>query len=81
MKKLTILVFILAFSFAGFSQTISFSDDGRCVIDDGQKKTTLVQARDEIGDFTITDSEGITWNLYDLLGQGKTVFLDLFFST
>jgi cytochrome oxidase Cu insertion factor (SCO1/SenC/PrrC family) len=35
----------------------------------------------EVGDFTVTDSDGNTWNLYDLLDQGKTVFLDLFFTT
>jgi cytochrome oxidase Cu insertion factor (SCO1/SenC/PrrC family) len=34
-----------------------------------------------VGDFTITDSDGVTWNLYDQLALGKTVFLDLFFST
>lgn len=36
---------------------------------------------DQIGDFTITDSDGVTWNLYEQLDAGKTVFLDLFFTT
>ena len=29
-------------------------------------------------DFTITDIEGETHNLYDILDEGKTVILDLF---
>ena len=41
----------------------------------------MVKVTDEIGDFTITDSDGTTWNLYDELSLGKTVFLDLFFTT
>jgi len=79
MKKLTILIFIMAFALTGFTQTVSYTKDGKCVIDDGRTKTTLVSSRDEIDDFTVTDSDGNTYNLYTLLGQGKTVFLDLFF--
>ncbi|MDC0104691.1 hypothetical protein OAJ52_01790 [Bacteroidia bacterium] len=30
-------------------------------------------------DFTITDTKGVTWNLFDELAKGKTVVLDLFF--
>ncbi len=41
----------------------------------------MVKVTDEVGDFTITDSDGTTWNLYDELSLGKTVFLDLFFTT
>ena len=41
----------------------------------------MVKVADDIGDFTITDSDGTTWNLYEQLSLGKTVFLDLFFST
>jgi hypothetical protein len=41
----------------------------------------MTKVTDEIGDFTITDSDGVTWNLYEQLDAGKTVFLDLFFST
>jgi hypothetical protein len=41
----------------------------------------MVKARDQIGDFTITDTEGTIWNLYDQLNLGKTVFIDLFYST
>ncbi|MDB4303167.1 hypothetical protein N9934_00055 [Desulfosarcina sp.] len=39
----------------------------------------MVKVLDDIEDFTITDSDGNTWNLYEQLGLGKTVFLDLFF--
>jgi len=67
----------LIFIFLG--KTVSYTKDGKCVIDDGRTKTTLVSSRDEIDDFTVTDSDGNTYNLYTLLGQGKTVFLDLFF--
>ena len=42
---------------------------------------SMVKVTDEIADFTITDSDGVTWNLYDELALGKTVFLDLFFTT
>lgn len=33
------------------------------------------------GDFTITTTDGITRNLYNTLDSGKTVFVDLFFTT
>jgi thiol-disulfide isomerase/thioredoxin len=32
-------------------------------------------------DFTITDTDGVEWNLYDLTAQGKYVYLDFFFDT
>jgi cytochrome oxidase Cu insertion factor (SCO1/SenC/PrrC family) len=41
----------------------------------------LVKIAANVGDFTITDSDGATWNLYQQLDQGKTVFVDLFFTT
>ncbi|MBN3035109.1 MAG: redoxin domain-containing protein [Bacteroidales bacterium] len=44
-------------------------------------RESMVKVTDQVGDFTITDSEGVTWNLYQSLDQGKTVFLDLFFTT
>lgn len=34
-----------------------------------------------VNDFTVTDSEGVTYNLYSLLDSGKTVLLDLFTAT
>lgn len=41
----------------------------------------MVKAATNVGDFTITDTDGVTWNLYQQLNQGKTVFIDLFFTT
>jgi hypothetical protein len=69
---------LLAFSFAGFPQTMS--DDGRCILE-GHMGSGLVRGTDEIGDFTITDSDGVTHNLYDELDAGNTVFIDLFFTS
>jgi len=36
---------------------------------------------DVVDDFTVTDTDGNTWNLYDLTSQGKYVYLDFFFDT
>ena len=35
----------------------------------------------KVGDFTITDSDGATWNLYDELNLGKSVIIDIFSTT
>ena len=35
----------------------------------------------QAGDFTITTTDGITRNLYNTLDSGKTVFVDLFYTT
>jgi cytochrome oxidase Cu insertion factor (SCO1/SenC/PrrC family) len=78
MKKILLFFALFAFSFAGYSQAMS--DDGRCILE-GHMGSNLVKVADEIGDFTITDSDGITWNLYDELNAGKTVLIDLFYST
>jgi len=50
---------------------------------EGERALTksMVKVTDDVGDFTITDSDGVTWNLYDQLALGKTVFLDLFYTT
>jgi PKD repeat protein len=32
-------------------------------------------------DFTVTDTEGVTYNLFEILDQGKYVYLDFWFST
>ena len=78
MRKTLLFFALLAFSFAGFSQAMS--DDGRCILE-GHMGPGLVKVADDIGDFTITDSDGVTRNLYDELNAGNTVFIDLFFST
>jgi cytochrome oxidase Cu insertion factor (SCO1/SenC/PrrC family) len=36
---------------------------------------------DTVDDFTVTDKEGVEWNLYDLAAQGKYVYLDFFLYT
>lgn len=36
---------------------------------------------DVVDDFTVTDTNGNVWNLYDLTSQGKYVYLDFFFDT
>lgn len=46
-----------------------------------QYKSQTVKVLYDVGDFTITDTEGNTWNLYEQLALGKTVFIDLFFTT
>ncbi|OQX73169.1 MAG: hypothetical protein B6D64_14235 [Bacteroidetes bacterium 4484_276] len=78
MRKTLLFIALFAFSLAGYSQNMS--DDGRCILE-GHIGPGLVKVADDIGDFTITDSDGVTWNLYDELNAGKTVFIDLFFST
>jgi cytochrome oxidase Cu insertion factor (SCO1/SenC/PrrC family) len=44
-------------------------------------QNTILQGRNEMGNFTITDSDGVTRTLYDELDSGKTILLDLFFTT
>lgn len=56
------------------------SADGRCMPED-LLQNTILQGRNEMGNFTITDSDGVTRTLYDELDSGKTILLDLFFTT
>jgi hypothetical protein len=46
-----------------------------------QLGTSFIKVKDIVGDFTITDTDGNVLNLYTALGEGKTVFVDLFYST
>jgi hypothetical protein len=78
MKRINLFVVLLVFAGFAFGQTTS--DDGRCILEK-QLNTNLIQVADDIGDFTITDSDGVTHNLYESLDAGKTVFIDLFFTT
>jgi len=52
----------------------------RCMPED-YKPIETPDAIDIVGDFTITDSQGNTWNLYNQLDLGNTVIIDLFFTT
>ncbi len=48
---------------------------------EGLTAKKVVKSPTLIGDFTITDSDGVSHNLYTELDAGKVVFLDLFFTT
>ena len=63
--------------FTGLSQE---NINKRC-IPENFKPSKGTDAIDIVGDFTITDSQGNTWNLYDQLDLGNTVIIDLFFTT
>lgn len=75
MKKLFIIVLLLSFSLAGFSQV---RPDEVNSATGGQWHTQSSGWIDGVSDFTITDSDGITRNLYETLDAGQTVMLDLF---
>ena len=77
MKKLLLIFLLSAFMLPVLAQ--DGADPGPQTRD--ELLSGMMQVTDEIGDFTITDSDGNTWNLYDELDAGKTVFLDLFFTT
>lgn len=73
MKRLTIL-FALLFS-------LSFvwaqpSGDAHAERANSSLKQTM-----DVPDFTVTDSDGERWTLYDMLDDGKTVIIDFFQST
>jgi cytochrome oxidase Cu insertion factor (SCO1/SenC/PrrC family) len=77
MKKV-FSVFLFFITISVYSQQLSA--DGRCMPED-LLKNTILQGRNEMGNFTITDSDGVTRTLYDELDSGKTILLDLFFTT
>jgi len=77
MKKLVLLVAVFSISSISFSQV----NKGERPESGYYGQTSIVTGSDEIGDFTITDSDGNILNLYENLEAGKTVILDLFFST
>jgi hypothetical protein len=78
MRKALLFFTLLVFSFAGYTQQMT--EDGKCQPLE-PLTTGLVRAIDEIGDFTIVDSDGIPHNLYDELDAGNTVLIDLFTTT
>ena len=75
MKNLLLTFVLLVF------MTPAFTQDVNETVNEARSKTlaSMVQVKGQIGDFTITDSDGETHNLYDALDAGKTVFVDLFF--
>ena len=75
MKRTLFIIFFLAASSVLFSQTLI---ETRCPYKGSQIPDNRIK---EVGDFTITTTDGITRNLYNTLDSGKTVFIDLFFTT
>lgn len=71
---LTILTFLLCFT--ALSQELPVS---RCPYKGPQVPAT--RTGDTVGDFTIKTTDGVTRNLYSTLDSGKTVFIDLFYTT
>ncbi|MBU2650716.1 MAG: hypothetical protein KKA81_07265 [Bacteroidetes bacterium] len=78
MKKILLIFIVLAFIMPVFSQEETLPDNN---VSRSLEEFGLMHVTDLCGDFTITDSDGVTWNLYEQLDLGKTVFLDLFFTT
>lgn len=75
--KLIFTILILIFSFSWiFGQDGSDKRCGEPVIHQASYRST-----DTVPDFTITTTDGVTRNLYSTLDSGKTVFLDLFYTT
>jgi len=73
MKRLTILfalLFSLSFVWAQPSGDVHAEDANSSI------KYTM-----DVPDFTVTDSDGERWTLYDMLDDGKTVIIDFFQST
>jgi len=78
LKNSLAIIILIVSSYAGSSQEIT--DDGRCA---PKKEHTAGMTRisDDIGDFTIVDSDGVAHNLYSALDAGNTVLIDLFFTS
>lgn len=70
-KKILLTSLILALTLPFFAQTRMFD----VVASDGAASTKAV------GNFTITDSDGFTWTLYDELDKGRTILVDIFSAT
>jgi cytochrome oxidase Cu insertion factor (SCO1/SenC/PrrC family) len=78
MKKLLLFFALSLFSAGLFAQAMT--EDGRCAVQHFLN-SNFIKGTTEMGDFTITDSDGVTHNLYASLDQGMTIMLDLFFTT
>ena len=76
MKRVHLLIFFLVISSVIFSQPIF---ENRCPYKGIQVTDSRIITN--AGDFTITTTDGITRNLYNTLDSGKTVFVDLFYTT
>lgn len=76
MKRTFLLLMIFALLFAANAQTVQ---SPRCP--SGNPLMVSQPGQILMDDFTITDSDGVTHNLYQTLAEGKTVFIDLFYTT
>ena len=76
MKKILIIGLIISFSQVAFSQ--HNSDAGSCRSGGSWDAHSYSGWVDGVGNFTITDSDGVTHKLYETLEAGQTVMLDLF---
>ena len=74
MKKLFFTLCMFGFLITGYSQI----ELDETYFKQFETKSEMKQVQNPVGDFTITDTDGITWNLYDQLNQGITVVVDLF---
>lgn len=77
MKKLSGFI-VLLWLFLNISAQPPAFEKNESAADHAETTFKSVQT---IGNFSITDSEGVDWDLYELLDSGKTVIIDLFFST
>lgn len=71
-----LLAFALVFGMLGHA-----SAQDRCQLSDATNNQLVVLDKSQLADFTITDTQGNVLNLYATLNEGKTVFLDLFYTT
>jgi len=76
MKKLFLSTFLL-----GLITTFAQDNINERCLPNNYTPSAPLGVTDVVGDFTITDSQGTTWNLYDQLDLGNTVIIDLFFTT
>lgn len=74
MKYLLTLTLVLGLVGLSFGQE-------RCQLSSTLNNQIVVLDKSQLADFTITDTQGNELNLYATLNEGKTVFLDLFYTT
>lgn len=72
MKKLALLLSIFTASFF-----VSAQSERVFEVHSPDGEVTLRN----VGNFTIIDSDGVTWTLYDELDNGRTVMVDIFSAT
>jgi hypothetical protein len=76
MKYFLTIILTSLICYGALSQELPIS---RCPYKGVQVPAT--RAGDTVGDFTIRTTDGVSRNLYSTLDSGKTVFIDLFYTT